>query len=203
MWLPTLFLCLCCLARAQDSAAFRRSNDQAGRCHYTFSVASPQESSCVSGGTKAETDNILSRLVLLENLVSRLIASVDGSPGAEATTGDEALQEAFTQATEERNQLQQDKEDLNRQVQDLRRRLDEQVKEAEGLREKSCQQTQSLLERKQHQNQPARGERFFFYCQAPTAAEHGAGCRKASRDDRSDCSSAASGDWNLQRLPPL
>lgn len=147
MWLPTLFLCLCCLAQAQDRAAFRRANDQAGRCHYTFTVASPEESSCASSGTKAEMDNILSRLVLLENLVSRVIAGADG---AEATAGDEALQEAFTQATEERNQLQQDNEHLNRQVQDLQRRLDEQVK--------TCQQTQPSSGRKQHQNQPARGE---------------------------------------------
>lgn len=158
MWLPTLLLCLCCLAQGQDRAAFHRSNDQAGRCHYTFSVASPEESSCVGSSNKAELDGILSRLVLLENLVSRMITGVDGSAGGEVTTGDEALQEAFTQASEERNQLQQDKELLNRQVQELQRRLDEQVKEVEGLKEKTCQQTQPPSGRNQHQNQPARGE---------------------------------------------
>lgn len=165
MWLLTLLLCLCCLAQAQaqaqDRAALRRSNDQAGRCHYTFTVASPVESSCAGSGTKAEMDGVLSRLVLLENLVSRMVAGVDGSAGAEAVetrTDDEVLQEAFTQATEERNQLQRDKEDLNRQVQELQRRLAEQVKEAESLREKSCQQTQPPSGRNQHQNQPARGE---------------------------------------------
>lgn len=158
MWLPTLLLCLCCLAQAQDRAALRRSNDQAGRCHYTFTVASPEEGSCAGSGTKAEMDAVLSRLVLLENLVSRMIAGVDGSTGTEVTTGDEVLQQAFTQATEERNELQQDKEHLNRQVQELQRRLDEQVKEAESLREKTCQQTQPPSRRNQHQNQPARGE---------------------------------------------
>lgn len=158
MWLPTLLLCLCCLAQAQDRAALRRSNDQAGRCHYTFTVASPEESSCAGSGTKAEMDGVLSRLVLLENLVSRMIAGVDGSTGTKVTTGDEVLQQAFTQATEERNELQQDKEHLNRQVQELQRRLDEQVKEAESLREKTCQQTQPPSRRNQHQNQPARGE---------------------------------------------
>lgn len=159
MWLPTLLLCLCCLAEAQDRAALRRSNDQAGRCHYTFTVASPEESSCTGSSNKAEVDGILSRLVLLENLVSRIIAGADGNAGAKATTDDDdALQEAFTQATEERNQLQQDKEHLNRQVQELQRRLDEQVKEAEGLREKTCQQAQPSSGRNQHQNQPARGE---------------------------------------------
>lgn len=162
MWLPTFLLCLCCLARAQDRAAFRRSNDQAGRCQYTFTVASPEESSCDGSGTKAEVDGVLSRLVLLENLVSRMIAGVDGSASAEVTTGDDALQEAFTQATEERNQLQRDKEHLNRRVQELQRRLDEQVKEAESLKEKTCQQTQPPSGRNQHQNQPARGELLFF-----------------------------------------
>lgn len=158
MWLPTFLVCLCCLVQAQDRAALHRSNDQAGRCHYTFTVASLEESSCAGSGTKAEMDGILSRLVLLENLVSRMIAGMDGSTGTEVTTGDEVLQEAFTQATEERNQLQQDKEHLNRQVQELQRRLDEQVKEAESLREKTCQQTQAPSGRNQHQNQPAKGE---------------------------------------------
>lgn len=161
MWLPTLLLCLCCLAQAQDRAALRRSNDQAGRCHYTFTVASPEESSCTGSGTKVEMDGVLSRLVLLENLVSRMISGADGSARAEAaevTTGDEALQEAFTQATEERNQLQRDKEHLDRQVQELQRRLDEQVKEAEALREKTCQQMLPPSGRNQHQNQPARGK---------------------------------------------
>lgn len=100
---------------------------------------------------------VLSRLTLLEALVSRMIAGVDGSAGSElGETGEHVLQEAFSQVTEERNQLQQDKEDLNRQVQKLQRRLDEQMKEVESLKQKPCQQTQTSG-RAQLENKPARG----------------------------------------------
>lgn len=106
---------------------------------------------------KSEMDGVLSRLTLLEALVSRMIAGVDGSAGSKlGATGEDILQEAFSQVTEERNQLQQDKEDLNRQVQKLQRRLDEQMKEVESLKQKPCQQTQPSG-RAQLENQPARG----------------------------------------------
>lgn len=162
MCLQILLLWLSCLAlssqsHAQDRAILHRSNDQAGRCHYTFTVASPQESSCTGSSMKSEMDGVLSRLTLLEALVSRMIAGVDGSAGSElGATGEDVLQEAFSQVTEERNQLQQDKEDLNRQVQKLQRRLDEQMMEVESLKQKPCQQTQPSG-RAQLENQPARG----------------------------------------------
>lgn len=102
-------------------------------------------------------DGVLSRLTLLEALVSRLIAGVDGSAGTGVeANGEEVLQEAYSQVTGEKNQLQQDKEHLNRQVQELQRRLDEQIKEAESLRQKPCQQTHTSGGT-QHENQPARG----------------------------------------------
>lgn len=162
MWLQVFFLCLSGLplssqSQAQDRAFLQRSNDQAGRCHYTFTVASPEESSCTGSSMKPEVDGVLSRLTLLEALVSRLIAGVDPSTGTEVeATGEEVLQEAYSQITDERNQLQQDKELLNRQVQDLQRRLEEQIKEAESLRQKPCQQTHTS-EGTQHVNRPVRG----------------------------------------------
>uniref|UniRef100_A0A3Q4BR69 Myocilin n=1 Tax=Mola mola TaxID=94237 RepID=A0A3Q4BR69_MOLML len=144
---PVLVLCLSCSplfsqSQAQDRATLHRSDDPAGRCQYTFTVASPNESSCSGGSLKPEMDGVLSRLTLLEGLVSRLTAGADGSAGADAeATGEEVLQEAYAQVTLERNQLEQENEQLNGQVQELQRRLDEQVKEAESLRQKPCPQT--------------------------------------------------------------
>ncbi|KAM7401127.1 hypothetical protein PAMA_005356 [Pampus argenteus] len=149
MWLQVSLLCLAVLtpasrSQAEDQASFYRSNDQDRRCHYTFTVASPEESSCPGGSGKPETDGVLSRLTLLEALVSRLIAGVDADTRREVVAnGEEALQEAYSQVTGERNQLQQDKERLNKQVQELQRRMAELSQEAESIRQKPCQQTQT------------------------------------------------------------
>ncbi|XP_030257710.1 myocilin-like [Sparus aurata] len=158
MWLQVCFLCLSCLtvpSQSQAQASLRRANDPAGRCHYTFTVASPEESSCTGSSPNPETDGVLSRLTLLEALVSRLIAREDG--GAEAgvgANGEEALQEAYTQVTGERNQLQQDKESLNRQVLELQKRLDELSQEAESLRQRPCKQAHTSGGT-QRENRPA------------------------------------------------
>lgn len=160
MWLQVCFLCLSCLtvpSQSQAQASLRRANDPAGRCHYTFTVASPEESSCTGSSPNPETDGVLSRLTLLEALVSRLIAREDG--GAEAgvgANGEEALQEAYTQVTGERNQLQQDKESLNRQVLELQKRLDELSQEAESLRQRPCKQAPTSGGT-QRENRPASG----------------------------------------------
>ncbi len=160
MWLQTSLLCLSCLilsSQAQDRASLRRSNDQAGRCHYTFTVASPEESSCSGNSMKPEMDGVLSRLTLLEALVSRLIAGADVDAGVRVgANGEEGLQEAYSQVTEERNQLQQDKERLNGQVQELQRRLAELSQEAESLRQKPCKQTHNSGGT-QRENRPASG----------------------------------------------
>ncbi|XP_068557490.1 myocilin [Cebidichthys violaceus] len=163
MWLQVSLLCLSCLtlpgrSQAQDRASLRRSNDHAGRCHYTFTVASPEESSCSGSGTKPEMDGVSSRLTMLEALVSRLIAGVDGGSRTRAN-GEEGLQEAYSQVTRERNQLQQDKERLNGQVQELQRRLAELSQEAESLRQRPCQQTNSSGGT-QRENRPASDPAF-------------------------------------------
>lgn len=157
MWLQVCLLCFSFLtltshSQAQDQASLRRSNDQAGRCHYTFTVASPTESSCPVGSGKPEIDGVLSRLTLLEALVSRLIAGTGADTTTEVGANNvEELQEAFSQVTEERNQLQQDKERLNRQVQELQRRMAELNQEAETLRQKPCQQSHTSG-KTQHEN---------------------------------------------------
>ncbi|KAM3603960.1 uncharacterized protein V6R79_004619 [Siganus canaliculatus] len=165
MQLQVLFLCLSCLAlcsqtQHQDRASLRRSNDHTGRCQYTFTVASPEESSCPGSSTKSEMDGVLSRVTLLEALVSRLIAGVDGSAGVEAVVED-GLQEAYSQVTGERNQLQEDKERLNRQVQELQRRLEELSEEAESLRQKPCLQTHTSGGA-QRENRPASDPAYDF-----------------------------------------
>lgn len=151
MWIHALILCLSCLS--QSEAQQRPSPHRPGQCQYTFTVTSPVESSCSAGSVKAELDGVSARLALLEALVSRLMAGVEGSAGAGVeATGEEVLQEAYTQVTLERDQLEQEKESLNQQVLQLQRRLDEQLREAESLRQKPCPQTGS-----QHRERPARG----------------------------------------------
>lgn len=159
MWIQALILCLSCLSQseAQLRSSPHRSSDQAGQCQYTFTVTSPVESSCSAGSVRPELDGVISRLSLLEALVSRLIAGVDGSAGAGVeATGEEVLQEAYTQVTLERDQLEQEKENLNKQVLELQRRLDEQVREAESLKQKPCPQTHTSGG-SQRREQPARG----------------------------------------------
>lgn len=91
---------------------------------------------------KPEMDGVLSRLTLLEALVSRLLAGADTGTGTgDKSNGKEGLQEAYAQVTAERKQLQQDKEHLNRQIQELHRRVGKLNQEAEILRQKPCQQT--------------------------------------------------------------
>lgn len=157
-----MILCLSCLSgsEAQQRSSPHRPADPAGQCLYTFTVTSPVESSCSAGSLKAELDGAVSRLTLLEALVSRMIAGVDGSAEAAAeATGEEVLQEAYTQVTLERDQLEQEKESLNQQVVELQRRLDEQVREAESLKQKPCPQTHTSAG-SQHGDRPARGRRI-------------------------------------------
>ncbi|KAK2895601.1 hypothetical protein Q8A73_015089 [Channa argus] len=147
MWLQVSLVYLSCLilssqSQAPDQASLHRSNDPAGRCHYIFSVASPEESSCSGSSIKPEMDGVLSRLALLEALVTQLITGADRGAGTGVGANhEEGLQEAYAQVTRERNQLQQDKEHLDRQIQELQGRLAELNKEAESLRQTPCLHT--------------------------------------------------------------
>ncbi|XP_069020606.1 myocilin-like [Embiotoca jacksoni] len=141
MWLQASVLCLSWLTlsnptKAQDQASLRHSNDPTGRCQYTFTVSSPEESSCPGSSIEPEIDGVLARLTLLEVLVSRLVAGADGG-----TRTEDGLQEAYSHVTGEKTQLQQDRERLNGQVEELQRRLAELSQEAETLRQTPCQQT--------------------------------------------------------------
>ncbi|XP_060941163.1 myocilin-like [Limanda limanda] len=167
MWLQVSLLCLSCLilssqSQATDRASLRRSNDSAGRCHYTFTVASPQESSCPGGSVKPEMDGVMSRVILLEALVSQILAGADGGTRTRVESNmEEGLQEAYAQVTRERNQLQQDKERLNKQLQELQRRVGELSQEAESLRQKPCQETHTSGGA-QHDSRPVSDPAFDF-----------------------------------------
>ncbi|XP_076018498.1 myocilin-like [Genypterus blacodes] len=157
MWFQVSILCLSCLSlvtesHGEDQAALNLSNDHNGRCQYTFTVASPKEITCPGNNGKSEMEGVLSRLTLLEALVSRLIAGKegDGGPRAEAD-GEGDLRLAFSQVTAERNQLQQEKERLSLQIQELQRSVAELSQEAETLRKKPCLQTLTA-EGPQHDN---------------------------------------------------
>ena len=147
MWFQvSLLTCLCLLmpgggrsqAHEDGAASMLRSNDRGGRCQYTFTVASPEESSCPGGasanGGGAEMQGVVSRLTLLEATVSRMLED-----RAEAKD-EEGLQEAYSQIAGEKSELQRDKEQLSRQVQELQKRVDQLSHEAESLKRRPCQQ---------------------------------------------------------------
>ncbi|XP_063056516.1 myocilin isoform X2 [Engraulis encrasicolus] len=104
---PVLF-CFCCvllggpgaLAQApdRDRASMWRGNDRGGRCQYTFTVASPSETSCPPSSSSsssssssplgpggAEMDSLGSRLSLLETLVTRLVGGEIAGAGGPGT----------------------------------------------------------------------------------------------------------------------
>ncbi|KAM4605739.1 myocilin-like [Polymixia lowei] len=146
MWLQVSVLYLSCLvlvshSQGQERASQRRFNDRNGRCQYSFTVASPEESSCPGGSGGPQMEGVLSRLTLLEALVSRLVGGEEGATGtADVIEGEGGLRDAYAHATEERNRLQQEKEHLNVQLQELQKRVDELSLEAETLRQSPCQQ---------------------------------------------------------------
>ncbi|XP_077574036.1 myocilin [Stigmatopora nigra] len=122
---------------AQERAALWRGNDRAGRCQYTFTVASPSEASCPRVGGP-EMEGVQARLSLLEATVARLVgggaeASVPSAPDAGAE-----LQEALNRALGERNLLQGEKERLEREQEALQRRLLQMLRETESLRSRPC-----------------------------------------------------------------
>lgn len=160
MWLRVSFLCftLLCHSRAQEKASLSRFDDPSGRCQYTFTIASPEESSCSGSSSKPEIDSVLSRLTLLEALVSRLLAGADGGTGARVDDKQD-LQVVYSQVTRERKQLQQDNERLNQEVQELQSTLAELRQEVK----RPCQQTPSAGGR-EHEKRPASG----MYMQSKT-----------------------------------
>ncbi|CAB1317266.1 unnamed protein product, partial [Coregonus sp. 'balchen'] len=143
-WLPVA-LCLSCLVlstHGQDRASLRRSNDNTGRCQYTFTVDNPAEASCPGARGGPEMEGVVSSHTT--GGPGQQAAGRRGSRGRGATAGgDKAIQEVYSQAMGEKSPLHEDKEQLNRQVQELQRRVDELSVEAETLRQTPCHQSQA------------------------------------------------------------
>ncbi|XP_015211954.2 myocilin [Lepisosteus oculatus] len=142
MWLPAA-VCLSCLlwggGLAQSSATLRRGNDQNGRCHYTFTVPSPEEGTCPSPPgqegalQRQELDGLKTRMALLEALASRWAGGSE-----EGARGQRGLQAAYSQALQEKRELQRARDGLDRQVQELQRALDALRRENEKLQAGEC-----------------------------------------------------------------
>ncbi|KAM6921735.1 myocilin [Xenentodon cancila] len=153
-----LFLSVCGLllrGDAQDRASLWRGNDRSGRCHYTFTVPSPTESSCQQVGGP-ELEGLKARLSLLEVQVSQLNGGNTqpsaGHQGARARAQSE-LQEALNQALGERNLLQGEKERLEKELEGFQRRMEEMRMETERLRNKPCPpQTPVIPQTPRHQD---------------------------------------------------
>uniref|UniRef100_A0A3Q4IFZ9 Myocilin n=1 Tax=Neolamprologus brichardi TaxID=32507 RepID=A0A3Q4IFZ9_NEOBR len=145
-----LSFCLCGLlmrGEAQDRATLWRGNDRGGRCHYTFTVPSPVESSCPQIGGP-EVEGLKARLNLLEVLVSQLSGGDSRLPGVQQGSGarvQSELQEALNRAVGERNLLQREKERLERELNGLQLRMEEMRRETERLRNKPCPQQTPMV----------------------------------------------------------
>ncbi|CAL8280858.1 unnamed protein product [Lota lota] len=142
MWLQvsiTVFLSSLVLTsygqEAERASLGRSSDPRDGRCQYTFTVTAPADR---AGCPTDEMESVLSRLVLLEALVSRLVGGQRGGSTSRTGSKGDGSDHVFSQATSENNQLQKDKEQLSGQVQELLRRVEELGAEAETLRQKPC-----------------------------------------------------------------
>ncbi|KAJ3594567.1 hypothetical protein NHX12_003874 [Muraenolepis orangiensis] len=147
MWLQaSVTVCLSCLVLAShgqeaERASLRRSADpRGGRCQYTFTVAAPADGQGCPGD---EMESVLSRLVLLEALVSRLAVGGQGGGSTAGPKGDDDGEDDdgdlfHSRVAGERNQLQKDKERLSGQVRELQQRVEQLGAEAEALRQTPC-----------------------------------------------------------------
>lgn len=171
-----LSFCLCGLlmrGEAQDRATLWRGNDRGGRCHYTFTVPSPVESSCPQIGGP-EVEGLKARLNLLEVLVSQLSAGDSRLPGVQQGSGarvQSELQEALNRAVGERNLLQSEKERLERELNGLQLRMEEMRRETERLRNKPCPQQTPMVPpsptlQDRVSKRPASGKRTTTYLRA-------------------------------------
>lgn len=124
--MPALqMLLLACLAwgTGARTAQLRKANDRSGRCQYTFTVASPSESSCPeqdqamsaiqdlqrdSGSQRATLESAMARLSSLENLLNRLTLGQAAGP----QEAQEGLQRELGTLRKERDQLESQSREL-------------------------------------------------------------------------------------------
>ena len=116
----------------------RSSEPRDGRCQYTFTVAAPAEpAGCPP--TADQMEGVLSRLGLLEALVSRLVGGQrGGGTSRTGSRGDGSDQSEKNQLQRDKEQLQRDKETLSGRVEQLLSRVEQLGVEAETMRQKPC-----------------------------------------------------------------
>ncbi|KAJ8789166.1 hypothetical protein J1605_004960 [Eschrichtius robustus] len=143
------------------TAQFRKANDRSGRCQYTFSVASPNESSCPEQGQatsaiqdlqrdsseqRAALESTEARLSSLEALLHRLTSGQAAAPWDTQEGLQRELELAYRDLVRDKSALEEEKRRLQAENGDLARRLESSSKEVARLRRGQCPQARSTSE---------------------------------------------------------
>ena len=159
MWLPlcvTAFLSASVLtsygAEADRASLTRSSDPRDGRCQYTFTVAAPATpAGCPPFAAADQMEGVLSRLGLLEALVSRLVGGQRGAGTSRTGSRGDGSEQLLSQGEEnqlqrdrqqllsqgeenQESQLQRDRQQLSGRVQELLSCVEQLAAEAEALR---------------------------------------------------------------------
>ncbi|KAM6080007.1 myocilin isoform 2-T2 [Theristicus caerulescens] len=130
-----------------EAAFLRRAEDSAGRCTYSFTVASPVEAACPDAGgvpeLRAELAALAARLSRLESRERGAAGS--GPRGAEAAVRDPQaaapaarLEAAYGELLRAKARLEEEKGRLEREKEELGRRLESSAQELSRLRAARC-----------------------------------------------------------------
>ncbi|XP_030731341.1 myocilin isoform X2 [Orcinus orca] len=158
-----LLLLLACLVWGVGArtAQFRKANDRSGRCQYTFSVASPNESSCLEQGQamsaiqdlqrdsseqRAALESTKARLSYLEALLHRLTLGQAATPWDTQEGLQKELELAYSNLVRDKSALEEEKRRLEAENGDLARRLESSSEEVASLRRGLCPQARSTSE---------------------------------------------------------
>ncbi|XP_074762961.1 myocilin [Athene noctua] len=125
-----------------ETAFLRRADDSAGRCTYSFTVASPVEAACPDAGGVPE---LRAELAALAARLSRLESRERGSGprGGEVGVAPEPqpagrLEAAYSELLRAKSQLEEEKGRLEREKEELGRRLETSTQEITRLRATRC-----------------------------------------------------------------
>ncbi|KAM6066583.1 myocilin isoform 1-T1 [Chlamydotis macqueenii] len=131
-----------------EAAFLRRADDSAGRCTYSFTVASPVEAACPEAGGVPELRAELAALtVRLNRLESRERGTGGSGPrGGEAGAARDAqqstpaarLEAAYGELLRAKARLEEEKGQLEREKEELGRRLESSTQEITRLRATRC-----------------------------------------------------------------
>lgn len=128
-----------------ETAFLRRADDSAGRCTYSFTVASPVEAACPDAGgvpeLRAELTALAARLSRLESR-DRGSGPRGGEAGAVRDPQQAApaarLEAAYGDLLRAKSRLEEEKGRLEREKEELRRRLESSAQEIARLRATRC-----------------------------------------------------------------